>query len=419
MNGKYILQRPDGQAIFAGRLAFATEPDPHGMCIFSIIEEPPIEGSPALPNAASLTHEAIDLTSYAVNHEAIDLTPYVFDMKFMEQIIPRNFTVTLQADWLQRSGGVLDLGERIAALFPLGIINSLNKTFGECINCIQKSGYTMIESSFERIAPPATGPLDMYPTAVHLQNVSHEGNGPSGPTTTIERYWFKGTWRLAWEYEQKRVEKLSFEFPFCPFGEGDEVLHLKVQELEKIPVFNESNATLSSCWEYIVKDAIASIKKDLYTKYQSTLTCHIPFEIGCELRLQQSVQINYGDTHIIGEVRQVKCIADGVKNQYAEVQIATVPDWLRAWMDSAHTLTSFVEASLLEGHTELTEHNAITDVAIENDASRQIDKLMSQQFVDLREVMRFLGENSTRVFVRLKDLKTKRHLVHLLTGQIN
>ncbi|MDR1907937.1 MAG: hypothetical protein LBQ43_03700 [Holosporales bacterium] len=438
-DGVYLLKK-DGCILFSGTLACMAGPDSLGLyvCMFVSNDEhstesqaitasanPPATTTATVastnPPAATTAVASANPPATAVasaNPPVADITPHVFDksLKFAEKILPAHFDVTLQADWIQHNEGIFDFGDRISALFPEGIINSLNATFGECVAQTHKSGYTIMDSSFEQTSPPSTGVLDVYP--IQMPSIS-----VGGALKSLPRYWFRAKWRLAWEYEQKRVEKLSFQLPFCPSGEGGEPLHLKVQDLDQVASCYERRATLGPLWNQIAYHAFASFKKDIYGKYKSIVRCSVLFDIGVKLHLQQVVEITYERNHIIGEVCEITCVQEGVAKQYANIAIAVVPPWLQAWMDSPHALEKIEEVCAIEGLTEeeLTESSGLADVAIENDAETQFNKISSNlaQFSTMQELQAFLSKHSTRIFVRLKDLKTKRHLVHLLKARIN
>ncbi|MDR1208554.1 MAG: hypothetical protein LBJ89_04355 [Holosporales bacterium] len=391
--GIYVL-KADGEVICSGILSFASEPDPLRMRILTISEQQPADNDPV--------------------PALINLTPYVFDqtIKFAEQRVPHRINITLQADWLQQCAGILDLGPNIATQFPMGMINSLNATFGECVHQTRKSGYTVMDSSFTQIAPPSTGILNVYPT---LETVR------VGQTSAqIKRYWFTCAWNIAWEYEQKRVEKLSFDLPFCPVGEYEESLHMKAEDVESLPGFNLSDATLRHLWADIVTQALNTIKETLCEKYCTTVSFSVPFHIAASLRLQQSVQFSYGAQTICGRVSSVNCILDEGSKEYAELSISVVPTWLNQWKNTHYTLKDLIDASPIEGLTEkeLSEKTAIAEIAIENDAISQLEELASKNFAHMRDVDEFLDAHPTRIFIRLKDLRTKRHLAHTLVGSL-
>jgi hypothetical protein len=395
--GTYVL-KADGEVISSGTLSFASETDPLGMRVLTISEQQSADNDSVKDSEPQL----------------MDITPHVFDqtVKFSEQRVPHRINVTLQADWLQQCAGILDLGKNIAAQFPMGMVNSLNATFGECVHQTRKSGYTVMDSSFAQIIPPSTGILDVYPTSGIVR--------VGGTSAQIKRYWFTCAWNIAWEYEQKRVEKLSFILPFCPVGEDEDSLHMKAEDVESLPGFNSSDATLQHLWADVVTQALNTIKETLYEKYCSTVFCSVPFHIGAALRLRQPVQFSYGAETIFGRISSVNCILDGGNKQYAELTISVVPTWLSQWQRTFYALENLVDASPAEGLTEkeLSENTAIAEIVIENDASSQLEELASKNFAHMQEVDEFLNAHPTRIFVRLKDLKTKRHLTHALIGSL-
>jgi hypothetical protein len=391
----YTLQQADGLVFFSGTLVCQTAPNTVGIRTLVFI------GNNEAPNEQTLTNE-------------IDITSYVFDksLHFIEQKVHKNINVTLHAEWLQKNGGIFDFGKRIASQFPKGIISSLNKSFGKCDFTIKKSGYTLLASSFDNITPHQTGGLDIYPR--HTPNIL-----VGGKSVSLPRYWFHGTWKMSWEYEQKRVEKLSFKLPLCKFGVSEDELILNVQNVEDLDDFHATTASLTKLWPKIVHNALASIKADLFTKYQSLVKCVVPFEFGITLKLLQLVRITYADRSVCGKIIEIEGIAENT-HKSASVSIAMIPLWLELWNKSKHTIDNIMETCPLEGQVEqeLTENESIVDVIIENDAETQITKLTNRKYTTESEMRAFLSEQSTCIFVRLKDLTTKKHLVHTLAAEV-
>jgi hypothetical protein len=394
-DGLYTLQQSDGLVLFEGTLVFQTNPNSIGIRTLVFVG-----------NCEEACKEILE--------NEINITSYVFDksLNFVEQQVPKNINITLQAEWMQKNGGIFDFGRRIASQFPQGMISSLNESFGECDFKIKKSGYTLLSSSFDKITPPSTGGLDIYPT--HTPNILVDNKN-----VLLPRYWFHGTWKMSWEYEQKRVEKLSFQLPLCPFGANEDQLTLRVQNIEELANFCESDASIAKLWPQIVQNALISIKENLFAKYQSIVKFVVPFDFGVTLKLFQSVRIVYADYSIHGKIIEIEGIAQNT-HKIANISVAMIPPWLQLWITSQHIVRDITETCQLEGlvEQELTENECIIDVIIENDAESQITKLVRKKYSTEAEVRTFLSEDSTCIFVRLKDLKTKKHLIHTLTAKI-
>jgi hypothetical protein len=408
-----------------------------------------------------------------------DLSKLIFEnsIKITEPNAQEMIYVTLSAEWTQRNEGLFDICDSIAALFPHGIISSLNAEFGKCRNNVKKSGYTILENSFNLITPPSTGILNIYP--VHTPPVS-VGFGRTAKVITLPRYWFRGTWRIAWDYEQKRVEHLSFSIPFHPAGgqtldisqpqplgddahtsmreryeiymkaQGIEEIHpaggqtldasqpqplgddgahasmreryeicMKVQGIEEIEGWAQSAATLGeSVWLKIANYAIANIKLELATKFQASISFSVPFEVGADMEFGDAVEFELSGSIITGTVSEIICVAEGVSRK-AHVTIKVTPDWLREWLWATHRVCELSSTKLEGLVTEtLNEADAIADVSIENDAESQITKILQVKFSSEKELADFLGENETQILVRLKNLQTKKCLENFITARI-
>lgn len=177
----------------------------------------------------------------APKEDSADITPSVFEKSVTIKTppAPSSLRLTLQAEWIQKNGGLLDLGTCLAAAFPRGKVNSLNPHLSWRSTTGHRTGYTALQARFERVTPPSTGVLDLYPTTMPPLACGKE-------TVVLPRYWFRSIWKLLWDYEQKRIERLTLVLPLAPRGDAEPlVLSLKAQDIETLEGFSPQRATLA------------------------------------------------------------------------------------------------------------------------------------------------------------------------------
>lgn len=408
--GAFVLwteEEAERKILFRGRLLMAQRTDTESVWLLRFAED--LEGTS--PSESPLTNP---------DEPARDLTPFVFEgtVKIQEASAPRCLRLTLQAEWLQKLGGVLDLGSRVAALFPKGHASSLNRAFGSAQFDGAKSGYTILEASFTPEMPPETGILDLYPlTTPPMVLAAREGKKSS--EMVLPRYWFQTTWRVAWLYEQKRIETLSTEIPLNEAGEGALELRFKVPNVEALDGFDEGKATLEPLWPTLLKEVETQLKTELFERFQETITVSVPFEVGSDMALGQTVRVRLADEVLCGEVRAVMVEAEGVQRE-ARVTMACAARWLKLWRDQAWKLGALQEREPLQGLTaSLTADDAILDGTVENDAEAQFALLAGRTWTSPQEIAAFLKSHATRIDLRLRDLRTRKHLEHALMAEVD
>lgn len=177
----------------------------------------------------------------APKEDSADITPFVFEKSVTIKTppAPSSLRLTLQTEWIQKNGGLLDLGTCLAAAFPRGKVNSLNPHLSWRSTTGHRTGYTALQARFERVTPPSTGVLDLYPTTMPPLACGKE-------TVVLPRYWFRSIWKLLWDYEQKRIERLTLVLPLAPRGDAEPLaLSLKAQDVETLEGFSPQRATLA------------------------------------------------------------------------------------------------------------------------------------------------------------------------------
>jgi hypothetical protein len=155
-------------------------------------------------------------------HDSLSIKPH--------GTLSTSLEMTLEAQWVQRVRGYLNLGKKIANLFPEKIINTFTgkkfeKAWPKPGRTLGKSGYWVAVSHLEEIFPPQTGRINLYPnkskrfrtyqaqrqirTQISTQ-VEPQRTGQRTESHFLKRFWFKARLILGWDYQQKRVEKLTF-----------------------------------------------------------------------------------------------------------------------------------------------------------------------------------------------------------------
>ncbi|MDR2417112.1 MAG: hypothetical protein LBD15_03035 [Holosporales bacterium] len=131
--------------------------------------------------------------------------------------------VTVEAQWIQRAYGCMDLAPRIALLFPGQMINTysgrdLEKSWRALERKLHCGGYEVLKSTIQEILPPETGILNLYPRQSPVYYSYQEEEDALNPESLhrrpvkvqLKRYWFRGKLIIAWNYQQKRREIAHF-----------------------------------------------------------------------------------------------------------------------------------------------------------------------------------------------------------------
>lgn len=395
-----------------------------------LVAQVPVEKASQERVVVDLSSEAPStLAEHNEERELIDLTSVTFDVtpSKKREPPPGPLRLVLQAEWLQQANGVLDLGSCLAAAFPKGKISSLNSCLQMSPSAHLRSGYTSMPPMFERITPPSTGCLGLYPTTMPPLKCGDE-------TVTLPRHWFQATWSLYWSYEQKRSEKLTVTCPLGPEG-GDPVeITLKVRDIAALPGFSSQRATLAayeeeppplfqekestSLWSSVVKEALEQIQKELVERFATVTTLKVPLHEGVKLALGQPVCIQLGKERLAGTLFAKDFYADGPK-QEAVLHLRSLPPWLQAWQPQNFALGPLRHKSPLAGLTEKEARNAEgwVDIDVENAADEQWAKILEAKPPSKRAAEAWLRQNPTSIQIRLKSLRAIRSLLHELEGE--
>ncbi len=148
----------------------------------------------------------IGLSDLFEGERTIHMTPFFWrDSLKWDQINspPPGITLTLQAQWTQRTTGFMDLSKSLRNLFPGHIIHTFTAPAFKALwpqtgQSIGRSGYWVATSQLQEIDPPA----GMTP----FSSPFSEGFSPS---VRARKRWFKGKLIVGWALQQKRVETLS------------------------------------------------------------------------------------------------------------------------------------------------------------------------------------------------------------------
>ncbi|GHS93135.1 hypothetical protein AGMMS49949_06080 [Alphaproteobacteria bacterium] len=369
----------------------------------------------------------------------LDLTAFIFEgsVKIHDAFAPCHIPVTLQAEWIQRNDGVFDIGPTVAAPFPHGVVSSLNEDFGHKADQIQKSGYTVLEATFRPLVSPQN-------EALHKTAPIHVGQGKTAETLTLLRHTFHVSWKIAWDYEQKRVESVRFVLPLCPFGvpspqhdrlwKVQNVEHIEgfqperpsllgdvgeMAEVEELEPLGAAAASDPGLWAAILQKALPELKVELFQQFQTKAQVTVLFETGAGLAPGQAITWTQGATTFCGVIAAIECVADGLKRE-AYLDIKVTPPWLERWFQTPHRVTHFHATEPLQGLTArtLTEANGVVQVEVENDAASQLKAIQKQTFASAKELKHWIRANPTRLRVFLRSLKTERSLHHALEAAV-
>jgi hypothetical protein len=153
--------------------------------------------------------------------------------------------VKLQAQWVQRSGGVLNLSRRLSGLFQEGTINTftgadLKNSWPKAGSLLGRSGWKVAYSSLNEVPKNART----------LSQAFWVREAEGAEKKQIKRRWFEGKLLLSWDFKQKRNETLVFTLehafqrsPLLPSSDA-RCLSLKIPVKRKIG----TNCTLNP-WE--------------------------------------------------------------------------------------------------------------------------------------------------------------------------
>lgn len=150
-------------------------------------------------------NQTLNLT-YQFFYDSLSISPKFTPLTSLE--------ITLEAQLIQRVRGYLNLGKRVANLFPEKMINTFTgkkfeKAWPKPGRTLGKSGYWVAVSRLEEVTPPKTGGVNLYPTQSKRLRTYNPQNQRT-ETHFLKRFWFKARLILGWDYQQKRVEKLTF-----------------------------------------------------------------------------------------------------------------------------------------------------------------------------------------------------------------
>jgi hypothetical protein len=337
--------------------------------------------------------------------------------------LPPCINVNISAEWVQKNTGCTDIGEYIANKFPNRIISSLNSDFSVQQQSVKKTGYTTLAASFTPILPAQTGCLDIY-----------KASTPSFETDDGEEslpyYWFSCSYKIDWNYEQKRVETLSFSLPFFDFtnkSSGDDEptdFFLKVTDLEKLEGFDERQSSFfdTELGKKVAVQCIETVKEKVIAQKSGTIVFEMDFDRGCDLAIGQMVKIE--KLQLSGRISQVELVADG-PYRHANITLISQPQWFEGWGAQQWRISEVCEETPLEGfkieglkNSPLSHKDIVESVTVEDPADAQSAKLLQRRFRDAEEARDFIKETPTRITVRLRDLRTQKVLLHSMVGHL-
>ena len=351
------------------------------------------------------------------NDSIYDLTNFVLQDSIVqnEKDIPENIKVCLTAEWIQKINGISNIGDIISSRFTNGMINSLNKEFKIKDTNISGSGYNIIESYFKDIPPPFTGNLDLY-------NPSEEKTNSINNNIEIPKKWFNFDFKIEWNYEQKRINKLYFYIPTSnnifdkKISYDDKVdISLKISNLENYEGFDKSFATLfdKDIGKNIISESFNAIKNILKENYKTNISFNVTIEEGLKLYSGQKIKISNERYSYFGKVSEISIIADGI-NQYSTIKINIIPKWLENIIDEKFENWVLHEEKKVEGieFDSIKNGDIVEDIIVENDSFEQYRKLNKENFCEENEITNFINQNPTSIVIKMKNLITKKALIH-------
>ncbi|MDR0633090.1 MAG: hypothetical protein LBF84_03040 [Holosporales bacterium] len=363
--------------------------------------------------------------------DVIDITGHIFESTIQQEqiFLPQCINVCLSAEWVQKNTGCTDIGQYIANNFPNGIISSLNNDFSVQQQSVRKTGYTVLSISFTPISPAQTGCLDIYKSSTPPFETDN------GEECSIPYHWFSCNFKIDWNYEQKRVETLSFCLPF--FGDSanslgadltvdnsnDQVadFSLKITDLEKLQGFDDQQSSFfdTELGKKVALQCIEHIKEKVISKKKGSISFEMDFETGCDLSIGQMVKISAKDLNIFGQISQVELIADGPYRS-AKITVTNMPQWLEDWEKTRWNISEVVEGTPIAGRINhpFIHQDIVEAVTVENCADSLSSKILQRRFAAAEDVMDFVKENPTRITVLLRDLRTQKVLLHKMRATL-
>jgi hypothetical protein len=149
-------------------------------------------------------------------------------LSFKENILQDGLTITFKknpshhlvvkviAHWEQFCQGHAQLDSYLAQAVPGGMLSTLTgkdleKRWFASKEIVGRSGYRILESRLQKVTPPRTGMLNLYPQLSKPLCVSSQSYGGEGRRQVrLRRNWYKPSLKIGWTYRQPREEIATF-----------------------------------------------------------------------------------------------------------------------------------------------------------------------------------------------------------------
>lgn len=368
-------------------------------------------------------------------------------------------TVSLTAEWTQQASGEINVGGKIGAAFPGGILNTLTPhalqtTWPQEGQKLGFSGYRVLKSQLKEINPPRTGILDIYPTLTP-EFLSWNEQMQAPKHQRAKRFWLCTHLVLGWQYRQKRREIVRFTLEQDTQFKNTirpltRTLHLRLQELRTPEDISASSDTFFLTFRG--RQALEHALEIARAHLAATARCleiefMFPFECGFGLSTDLSVRLK--DPRIPGGEVTGKVVAYQLKQKgtkaFSWVRLAASvgknteplppPDqtlYVAKGYGDTSIPSSYQTASGIsydnyshqhpqEGIRNLENlslYDILRNVYVSHDAQGQIQFLQTQQYPVQQNIEVALEKIPTIISLDLLSLKTKAVLentIHIST----
>ncbi|MDR0695851.1 MAG: hypothetical protein LBF56_03765 [Holosporales bacterium] len=350
------------------------------------------------PNVLAPESEPVDM-----EHEILDGT---LKIEKSNSLPIGEVNLEISSSWISKCSGSIALASRIANKFKLGKINTLTPkklssswpSFGDKIAGPVRSTKYYIGAS--RLTPVDTLAMQPIPVADDIPKVS------------INKHTFDGKLTLAWEYDQYMTETINAKI---------------VNKLAPCINKKDINVNLRNVQEYVENEVATSFFR---TKNGRLILTEILKSVGnCIALSMRNIKISFeiaGDAAFDDNLDCFKWISvRGINCKITNIERTITPFERRVKItamgfENQLPRDIFVENINItadEPH-HLHSEDILQDIVIQNDGDEQYAKLLeyisSMKFRDIvtksnykQLITRFLNENSTKIRVIAKPLKTK------------
>ena len=384
--------------------------------------------------------------------QTVDLSPAFFadSLKVCLAETPLAYiSAHITVEWVQEATVEINLGTKIAAAFPGGIINTLTPDALEAAwpktgDKFGQSGYRVVNSHLQEIAPPATGILNIYPTFTPELMTWDETRQQAAPRR-LKRVWMSGVLAVEGRYRQKRRETLHFTLRQKTQFDGTlrplpRTLNLRLQQVG-LPSAAGS-FFLTSRGRQALHHALLRARAYLAASARCLeVEVTLPMDAILDLSLDHSVRLvdpRLPGGEVTGKVIAYRLYQDGVKSHgwvrlaasvgtslaplpaatplyYAEPAYGdtAIPAWHHTGMDLAYA--DYSGQRPREGVVDLDNlslNDILRQVTVSNDAEWQIHRLQTHQYPVRQNLKSVLEENPTLILLDFLSLKTQSVAEH-------